>query len=214
LGSPPAASPSPPGGATVSIDRGRSLPGRTAASSVENAPSAWTDVISTSVGFRRVRSVHPLPRRGRALSNPCRDAVKRGERVTDRRAAPEIYDAVEPRRRAAATGATTSGSAAPRRPPACRAHRSRSKCAASEMLDSVCRRRAVCSARAAAESCGLGSNLRAASPISRPAVLRAKSIKSVVTDDSVRRTDYPTTATLSSRPTDLGSRTNSSRICP
>ena len=88
-GSTPAA-PSPlPGGATVSIDRGRSLPGRTAAPSVENAPSAGTDAISTPVGFRRVPRVHPLPRRGRALRNPCRDSIERGVRVTDRRVAPK-----------------------------------------------------------------------------------------------------------------------------
>ena len=97
-GPPPAARSPPPGCATASIDRRRSLPGHTAASSVENAPSAGTDEISTSVGFRRVRSVHLLPRRGSAHVTPCRDAVKRGERVTDRRAAPEKYDAVEARR--------------------------------------------------------------------------------------------------------------------
>ena len=88
-GPPPAARSRPPGGATVSIDRGRSLLGRTAAPSVENAPSAGTDAISTSVGFRRVSRVHPLPRRGRALSNPCRDSIERGVRVTDRRVAPK-----------------------------------------------------------------------------------------------------------------------------
>ena len=94
-GPPPAARSRPPGGATVSIDRGRSLLGRTAAPSVENAPSAGTDAISTSVGFQRVPRVHPLPRRGRALRNPCCDDARPGVRVTDRWAAPEKYDAVE-----------------------------------------------------------------------------------------------------------------------
>ena len=53
-GSTPAAPSSLPGGATASIDRGQFLPGHTAASVVENAPSAGTDAIITSDDFRRV----------------------------------------------------------------------------------------------------------------------------------------------------------------